>query len=764
MWSATEHPDRRTLQDFISGRVDDDEIQERLEIHIESCGECADLVGQLSVDDQFLSIDLPPTLDLKQSSVGLEANRSLCGQWLGKYRIGDVIGQGGMGTVYQAEDTVLKRRVAIKTLIRTSAGEASVGAPLIEEAQAAGAIAHPNVATVYDFLSVSQVDCLVMEYLAGGSVADLVKHASAVGWEEAVRLIREACQGIDAAHRRGILHRDIKPANLLLTRERRVKVGDFGLAMQSTRPATQRTGTIAGTVHFMSPEQCRDEPLDPRSDIYSIGATLFTLLAGQPPYRDFASAAQISHAHCHAPIPDPQQIDAEIPATCASIAMRAMAKNRDDRYASCGELLDDLSSLNSSSSKSRSSGRKWRGFAKLPTGPTVVVVPLESISGDPEETLLANGIACEINSQLSQFQNLRVVSHRSSAQYATQSMSNDQFRRELSADYVVGGTIQRLGTRLRLTASLISTNTSANLWSQRFDRTLTDENLFEIQDEIAENVSSKLAQPYGEFHRAESEKLEDDSQQFGAYQSVLRFYDYWHRELLEDYWPVRSALESTVQRYPEYASAHAAMALMLVNAIRVHNLPNHDDALEQAARHAERALRLDPKCEMAHQALVSSLFHQGKMQQFTVAAEKALQAYPNHCELLADIGLFLVVTGKRAQGVPLAEKAVALSPDPPGWYFSALVCNAFLIGDFEQAMEFARRVGEDHLWGRVQHAVALANLGELEQAADHIQKARAFLPEFESHFDSMMDLFHPSATLRDIFEKGLSLAGLKLVP
>ena len=754
MWSSAKHPDRKTLLDFLSGRIDDDRNQEQLELHLESCDECAEALGQISIDNQLLEIELPPTLG-QDSASDSKLSQSLCGTWLGKYRVGDVIGQGGMGTVYQADDTVLNRRVAIKTLLRTVDSASTFKGRLIEEAQAAGAIAHPNVATVYDFLTDADVDCLVMEFLAGGSVADLTRHTNGIDWREAIRLIQEACLGVDAAHRRGILHRDIKPANLLLTRDRRVKVCDFGLATHTMHQTNEPQGIIAGTVHFMSPEQCRDEVLDARSDIYSIGATLFTLLAGRPPYREYASAEQISHAHCHAPIPDPTDIDGEIPSACAGIAMKAMAKNPNDRYASCGELLEDLSSLTSHGSQSKSSARLWRGFARLPTGPTVVVVPPESLSDDSEASLIAGGIACEINSQLSQFQNLRVVSHHVSAQDSTRTMSNEQIRRELSADYVVGGSIQRVGSRFRLTASLVATDTSATLWNHRFDRTLTDENLFEIQDEIAASVSSRLAQPYGELHRAEREKIQSESDEIGAYQSVLRFYEYWHRERMEDYWPVRNALQQTVDHYPEYAAARAALALMLVNAVRTHHLPDHDDALESAAQHAEHALKLDPKCEVAHQALVSALFHLGKMQQFAVAAEKALSAYPNHCELLADIGLFFIVTGNEKRGLPLTEKAVALSPDPPGFYFSALACNALLQADFQQALEFVRHVGEDHIWGRVLHAVALANLGQLDQAADHLRKAKEYMPDFETHFDSMLDLFHPSDNLRKVFAEGL---------
>jgi len=512
----------------------------------------------------------------------------------------------------------------------------------------------------------------------------------------------------------------------------------------------------------MSPEQCRDEALDPRSDIYSIGATLFTLLTGQPPFRNYDSAEQIALAHSHGPIPDPRQLDAEIPAACAEITMRALAKKREDRFASCGELLDELSSLNTASKDLRSSDRRWRQFARIPTGPAVVVLVPECLTVNEEDKLLARGIACEINSRLSQFQNLRVVAHRTAAQKAAEHLTGDKLKRDLTADYVVGGTIQRLGNRLRLTASLDSTSDSSTIWSERFDRTLTDENLFDLQDEIAECVSSKLGQPYGEVHRAERTRAGNSGEHLDAYSAILRFYDYWHRESLDDYWPVRNALDDVIHRLPDYAAAHAAMALMLANAVRVHHLPDHDDALQRAADHAQRALRLDPKLEMAHQAAVTSHYHLGNIDQFRIAAEKALESFPNHCELLADIGVFFTMSGDAERGVPMAKKAIAVTPDPPGWYFSALVVDSLLKHEFDQALECARRVGTDQVWGQLHHATSLAHLGRVDEAAVHLEGARSLVPELDTELDGMLSFFHVSDEARAVFLEGLSLAGLNV--
>ena len=768
------HPKRQTLEEFLSGRIADDDIQSDIEAHIDACDECARRLSEISVDQSLLGVDARSTSEIRVDrapSMDLPAEdtqtlvrqspQSLVGNWLGKYKIVGAVGHGGMGTVYQAEDTILNRTVAIKVLMDTAAGEKGVMTQLIDEARTAGAIAHPNVVTIYDFVTASDVDFLAMEFLAGGSVADMIAKSSALDWQEAVRVMSEACQGVDAAHRRGILHRDIKPANLLLTRDRQVKVGDFGLAMDGSRQAMKPSGGIAGTVHFMSPEQCRGEPLDQRSDIYAIGATFFTLLTGQPPYREFGSARQITYAHCHAPVPDPQQIESTIPKTCAAIVMRAMSKSREHRYASCGELIDQFASLSTIRS-SDSSGRRWRQYAKLPTGPTVVVLPLECLSTDPEDVLIAQGIACELNGQLSQFHNLRVVAQRTASRYATRELSDEELRRELSADYVVGGTLQRIGTRLRLTATLSCVETSATMWSQRYDRTLSAENLFEIQDEIAESVSNELAQPYGEVHRAERSKYGDEGDQLSLYSCILRFYDYWHRESLEDYWPVRNSLADVVERFPEFAPARAALSLMLVNALRVHHLPDHDDALQRAAEHAGQALQLEPWLEMAHQALVSAQYHLGNMQEFLLAAEKALRTYPNHCELLADIGFFFVLSGDLNRGLPLVKKAIALSPDPPGWYFSALVINDFLNGDFQSALQHSGRMGGDNVWGQLHSAVALAFLGRTNDAASHLTLAKSFVPELDTELDVLLSFFRPSDQLRKIYFEGLVRAGLKV--
>jgi serine/threonine-protein kinase len=265
---------------------------------------------------------------------------------LGKYRLGRRLGQGGMGVVYEAEDTVLKRRVAIKVLPDSAAADAETMRRFVREARSAGRLNHPNVITIYEVDQRDGMYYLVMELIEGGSVQDRLQANGTIPWQEATHILADACRGLAAAHVAGLIHRDLKPANLICTREGRVKLADFGLArpVQPSSAGITVPGAVAGTLDYMSPEQCRGEPLDGRTDIYSLGATYFALLTGRPPYpRD--GSLEVMFAHCSQPIPDPCAGNPDIPRGCAAVVRRALAKYPAERYASATEMLSQLQAL-----------------------------------------------------------------------------------------------------------------------------------------------------------------------------------------------------------------------------------------------------------------------------------------------------------------------------------------------------------------------------------------------------------------------------------
>ncbi len=272
------------------------------------------------------------------------AGKSLpIGSMLGKYKIQSILGSGGMGTVYAAEDSVIKRRVAIKVLPPDLARDKSLINRLLAEAQAAGNLNHANVVTIYDVGETGGSYYIVMELVAGGSVQDYLARKGSPGWRAATRLIAEAAKALAAAHETGLIHRDIKPSNLMLTNDGHVKVVDFGLAKVEAADSTLNTqpGSILGTPAFMSPEQCRGDKLDARTDIYSLGCTYYAMLTGKPPF-EAATSMQVMFAHCSAPIPDPRDLNADTPEPCVEILTRALAKNPGDRYANARDMVNDL--------------------------------------------------------------------------------------------------------------------------------------------------------------------------------------------------------------------------------------------------------------------------------------------------------------------------------------------------------------------------------------------------------------------------------------
>lgn len=267
---------------------------------------------------------------------------------LGKYLLKSRLGQGGMGVVYLATDTRLQRDVALKVLPKELTADEAAVKRFLREARVAARLNHPNVVAVYDVDQQRGHCFLVMELVNGQTAAELISHGP-LPWLEATRFMAEVCRGLAAAHEAGLVHRDIKPSNIMQTNTGQVKLADFGLAkpaddsLSAKNPLTQ-SGTILGTPHYMSPEQCRGEPVDARSDLYSLGATYFALLTGQPPFSD-SQPLQVMFAHCSKPVPDPRALRPELPAECAAIVMKSLAKKRADRFASAQDMLVALNGL-----------------------------------------------------------------------------------------------------------------------------------------------------------------------------------------------------------------------------------------------------------------------------------------------------------------------------------------------------------------------------------------------------------------------------------
>ena len=443
------------------------------------------------------------------------------GKTLLHYRVVEKLGEGGMGVVYKAEDTKLRRTVALKfPPIGTVSGEPDQER-FLREAQAAAALNHPNICTVHDIDEADGQPFIAMELIEGRSVREkLAKRPLRL--EEALDIAVQAARGLAAAHEAGIVHRDIKSANLMVTRQGQVKVMDFGLAQVRDRSHLTKTGTTLGTAAYMSPEQALAKETDHRTDIWSLGVVLYEMLTGRLPFGGEVEAA-IAYAVVNVEPEPPTALRSGLPVELDRIIDKALAKDPRERYQHVEEMIVDLRALDAGP---RKSFRKWAvtrrtrrriqraavaalfvllavggalnldrltSLLPAPSGPqidSIAILPLQNLSGDPEQQYLSDGMTEALYTDLAKISGLKVVSPRSARRYQGNDVSVRQIADELGVDALVQGSAVRTGDRVRVTAQLIDARSDESLWAESYERTFRD--VLALQNEAARAIARRI--------------------------------------------------------------------------------------------------------------------------------------------------------------------------------------------------------------------------------------------------------------------------------
>jgi len=416
----------------------------------------------------------------------------LIGHVLLHYRILQKVGRGGMGVVYEGEDTRLGRKVAVKLLPLDLAHDQQALVRFRREAKAASALNHPNICTVYDIGEETGKAFIIMEFLDGTTLKSLIgRNSMELDWM--LQISSDIADALSAAHAKNIIHRDIKPENIFICDCGHPKVLDFGLAKINTPEDKQvesetlsltEAGLALGTVPYMSPEQLRGRSVDHRTDIFSLGVILYEMATGQRPFSGDTSVELSSSILRDSPKPV-IELRPELPTGLHRIVDRCLLKEPTERYASAGDLRQALDLLR----RHLSFGSSQSDPGAVPLA-SIAVLPFTSMSPGQENELFADGLAEEIMNTLTQIEELRVAARRSAFAFKGKHLDLRIVGERLNVRTVLEGSVRRAGNRLRINVQLVSVSDGYQLWAERYDREI--QNVLEVQEEISHAVANRL--------------------------------------------------------------------------------------------------------------------------------------------------------------------------------------------------------------------------------------------------------------------------------
>jgi serine/threonine-protein kinase len=654
--------------------------------------------------------------------------RFLPGVKIGPYEIVVPLGAGGMGEVYRALDRRLLRDVALKVLARDRTQELGKRSRFIQEAQAASSLNHPNIVTIHDLLTHDDADIIVMELIEGKTLGHLIPRGRGLLARQAVKYAIPISDALTKAHQAGIIHRDLKPGNIMVTHDGLVKLLDFGLAKTSFHPLTDdeptRTlrveteeGIILGTIAYMSPEQAEGKPLDARSDMFSFGAVLYEMLTGEQAFSGPSRISTLTAVLRDDPRPM-AQIAVGVPHQLETIVLRCLRKDPDRRFQSMAEVRDALEEVSGLFTRASAAA----AVPEVSRKKSVAVLPFADLSAAKDQEYFGDGLAEEIINALSKIPDLRVTARTSAFSFRGKDIDVRMIGQTLGVDSVVEGSVRRAANRLRITAQLVDAKDGYQIWSERYDRDITD--VFEIQDEIALSIVGKLKLTLTTASQEQLVRRYTDN--LAAYQAYLSGIHNYYRYTPAGFELSRKHFEEAIRHDPGYALAYAGLAFyycfLPITGVREARL-----AMPLARAAAEKAIELEDGLGEAHSVLgmISGIYdYDWKSAESHFL--KSVKFSPSSALVHARYAWwFLGPQERHAEAIEEAIKALDL--DPLSTIFHFILAQAYFHkGDYERAIEISKKGIEldPTLWvpywplsmayaetGRIEESIAACRLG-----------------------------------------------------
>lgn len=726
------------------------------------------------------------------------------GENFGHYRINSAIGAGGMGEIYRARDTRLKRDVAIKILPEKLVRDDAAIERFMREAYAASALNHPNILTIYDIGEFEKIRFIATEFVEGETIRERL-NAKNLTVRDSLDIAIQVSDALDAAHSAGIVHRDIKPENVMLRGDGYIKVLDFGIAkLLENEPQTMAAdanaatvrystspGMIVGTAAYLSPEQARGLKVDTRSDIFSLGVVLYEMIAGAAPFSG-ASVADIIAAVLKSEPKPLAEFLKSVPSELEWIIAKSLKKERKERYQNIKELTADLKRLRHrlefETELQRVSDSNLKNRTNLVENPTLVfsnnsanpvikktrkqidslaVLPLANVSGDQKTEYLADGITEYTINSLSQLPKLRVVPRSTAFRYKNQENDLQKIGEELGVRAVFAGRVMQLGDAVIVKTELVDIANQAQVWGEEYRRTLTD--IFSLLDEIAEDIGKQLRLKLtGEDKKKLVKRYTENAE---AYQLYVKGRYFVTTKRTEKF--IKKGIEfyqKAIDLDPNYALAYSGIAEAYGFLASSTGGWSPHKAYPKAKAAALKALEIDDALGEAFCSLgFSRLLYDWDFDEAEKDFKKAIELSPQFPNAHDGYGFFLKAAGRHKEAIQKGLQVQRLDPLSPFGHIS-LGYAYYFARDYEKAIEECNKALELDKYSTFAYrnlGLAYLQSGSFENAINALSKAVTFSSggfAFESHLGFAYALTGKHKQAIEVLENLREISKEKYVP
>ncbi len=651
----------------------------------------------------------------------------MIGQVVSHYKILEKLGEGGMGVVYKAEDTKLKRIVALKFLPERVNQNEVDKSRFLQEAQAAAGLNHNNICTVYGVDEHEGHMFISMEYVEGGTLREKLPFAKT---DDAIAIAIQIGEALQEAHSKDIVHRDIKADNIMLTSKGQAKVMDFGLAKLKGSLKLTRTSSTVGTIAYMSPEQIQGREADQRSDIFAFGVLFFEMLSGKLPFRGEHEAAIMYSIVSEEPQPI-ENFNKNVSSGLTQVLKRALEKDPDARYQSMQDVVNDLSLLRGGGTLPsspihdengrRSSGSKFFGPVILiplvvvlvavvagvlffsrggTTIDSIAVLPFANVGGNKDLEYMSDGITESLINSLSEVSSLRVLPRSTVFQFKGQDTQPQRVGKELGVKAVLTGRVVLRGTNLNVQVELIDVQKQAQLWGGQYNRNMTD--IITVQEEIAKQISEKLRLRLTGVEQQRLTKRYTENVE--AYQLYLKGRYYWAKRTAENLHKAVSYFNESIQTDPGYALAYSGLADAYI-ILGVFGEQSPAEAFPRAKAAANKALEIDPLLAEAYASLGDiSIHYDWDWSAAGRNLSKAIELDSRYATAHHWNSEYLTIIGHHEEAIAETRKAAELDPLSliintfVGWNYYCARKNDSAMVAFNKALEIDRGFSWAHLY------------------------------------------------------------------